>query len=215
MPEFRLPVLRLSAFLFGLAFLGYAWAGDPPDSAFTIKPLPGKHLESVYRNGDLDSVVIYIRMGRPRPVFLDKNDSTLAFKYLGIIYSADPQTREKGRYYFNQLLKLDPKASITELIPGENARTVFKEAREEFYELHPKLTQPASPAPPPEPAQPPYATTIVFKSSPEPAAAAAPGKKRSYTWLWVTGGVVAAGAAAAAVTVAIIDPPAKTYKLHD
>jgi hypothetical protein len=163
-------------------------------------------------------------MGRPKPTFLDRGDSVLAFKYLGIIYSADAQTREKGRYYFNQLLMKDPKASITELLPGENARMTFKEVREEFYELYPNLAaRPTGPTG----TDAPFAArtapdTLVVSLNPgdpagpeAPAAAAAPpAKKKSSTWLWVTGGLVVAGGATAAV-VAVLDPEPKTYKLND
>jgi hypothetical protein len=184
--------------LAGLLFTWPASARKPPESYPPAMRLSGKQIEALYKNGDLDSVVIYIKMGRRQAVFLDNNDSLLAFKYLGVIYSADPKTREKGRYFFTELLKLDPRATITELIPGEQARTVFREIREEYFELHPGLAPP--PAPPPEPI---VLDTVPFTT---------PRKRRSYTWWWVTGGVAAAGTAAAIV---LTEPSAKTYRLHD
>jgi hypothetical protein len=211
MTDPRLKAHRCGPLLLVLALQGVIGAGAPSGSQ-PIKKLPRKQLESVYRNGDLDSVVIYVKMGRPRVTLLDKSDSTLAFKYLGVIYAADAKTREKGRYYFNQLLRLDHKANITDLFPGENARTVFKEAREEFYVLNPDLAQAETPAPAPPP--PPIAAEEDKDTeAPSPIAPfPVPAKKRSYTWLWVTGGVVAAGAGAAII---LIDPAPKTYKLHD
>lgn len=182
------------------------------EPANAVPSLPEKEVESAYRNGDLDSVVIYIKRGRSKPVFLDRGDSLIAFKYLGVIYSTDPQTREKGRYYFNQLLKKEPKASITELLPGETARRVFKEVREEFFELNPNLAIPARPPQVTAPL-PDTSAGVPGKTGPSaPAAAAMPRKKRSWTWLWISGGVAATGAAAAVV---LIDPPARTLKLHD
>ena len=183
-------------------------------------PLPKKQIEAVYRNGDIDSVIFYLKQGREKPMFLDKSDSVLAFKYLGIIYSADKDKREKGRYYFNQMLRLDPGASITELLPGENARTVFKEAREEFFELNPALVpRPDGPPvtirtspPPPAEAQ---AQSALPASEPlaAPAAEVKPRKSISPVWWWVAGGAVVVGAAA--VTVAVLEPEPETHKLSD
>jgi hypothetical protein len=192
LPNFRWYGLFLCLVLHGLVS-----GRKPVESYAPPKRLPARQIESLYKDGDLDSVVIYIRMGRPQTVFLDSNDSLLAFKYLGVIYSADPKTREKGRYYFNELLKLDAKASITDLLPGESARSAFKEVREEYFELHPGVAPPAAP-------QAPIALdTVPFT---------VPRKKRSYTWLWVTGGVAAAGTAAAIV---LMEPSPKKVKLHD
>lgn len=187
-----------------------------------VSALPKKRIEAVYRNGDIDSVIFYLKQGREKPMFLDKSDSVLAFKYLGIIYSADKDKREKGRYYFNQMLRLDPGASITELLPGENARTVFKEVREEFFELNPALAPrpdgvPVTirTSPPPPAAQDANANVALPPSAPlaEPTPAVKPHKPISPVWWWVAGGAVVVGAAA--VTVAVLEPEPETYKVSD
>ncbi len=182
--------------------------------------LPKKHIESVYRNGDIDSVIFYLKQGRDKPLFMDKSDSILAFKYLGTIFAADKDKREKGRYYFNQMLRLDPGASITELLPGESARTVFREAREEFFELNPALvprtdgvpvtvrTSPATSEDESSDSDMPPSTPL-----PTPGPAIRSSKPISPIWWWVAGGAVAIGAAA--VTVAVIEPEPKTRPLHD
>lgn len=187
-----------------LGAFGPSGAQAPGD----IPSLPSKEVESAYKNGELDSVVIYIKRGRAKPVFMDSRDSIIAFKYLGVIYSADPQTREKGRYYFNQLLKKDHRATIADLGPGETARAVFKEVREEFFELNPDLRA----AEPTLIAVPAQGQAAPPAPAPAPAAVAAPVRKRSHTWLWIAGGVVIGGGA---IAVAVLDPPAKTTKLND
>ncbi len=219
----RIGAIVMAACLAGA--LAESTTAPAPAPAATSKAkvprLPKKRIESVYRNGDLDSVIFFLRDGREKPMFLDKSDSILAFKYLGIIYATDMAKREKGRYYFNQMFRLDPGASITELIPGETARTVFKEAREEFFELNPGL------APRGESAPPPAAAAVVPAPVPAPAAEPAPApapfptpavadsKPHSHAvWWWIGGGVLAAGAAAG-VTVAVLDPPVKSFALHD
>ena len=200
---------------------GFATASDNG-----VAPLPKQRIESVYRNGDIDSVIFYLKQGREKPMFLDRNDSVLAFKYLGIIYASDKDKREKGRYYFNQMLLLDHGASITELLPGESARTAFREVRDEFFELHPDLVR--REGAPPTAARPEAApvrynddadTTVMPPSGPLPQpgskATAEVGSQRSHkVWWWVAGGAVAAGAAAG-VVIAVMDPTAKTQSFHD
>ncbi len=186
-------------------------------------PLPKQHIESVYRNGDIDSVIFYLKQGREKPMFLDKDDSVLAFKYLGIIYATDKDKREKGRYYFNQMLRLDPGASITELLPGESARTIFKEVREEFFELNPTAARKPAPVAASRASSPadvaaadaddekpglPPATPLAA-----PAATVKPGRSHA-VWWWVAGGAFLAGAAGITV-VAVLDGPVETHAIHD
>lgn len=224
MPRFAYPVLILG-------FLAITAVAAVAEVAATdaVPSLPAKAVDNAYRNGDLDSVVIYIKAGRNKPVFIDRNDSIVAFKYLGVIYAADPQNREKGRYYFNQLLQKDPRASITDLLPGEVARQVFKEVREEFFELNPQMAAQAGMPSAPSTGEP----RIVIIESPAPGATSAgasdaapavpaassapaePKPPRSYKWLWISGGVLATGAVGTAAVIALLDPPAKTYSLHD
>lgn len=188
-----------------------AWADPaaaaPPASAAApaVAPLPREHITMVYRNGDLDSVVFYVKQGRNRPVFMDRSDSLTAFRYLGVIYAADDAMRERGRYYFNQLLLLNPHATVTDLLPGEKARAVFKEVREEFFELHPELAAAAAAAPAPAPA--PVSTGDREK----PAVAKS---HHGHAWWWVAGGVAVAGAATAAAVI-MLEPEPEVYTLHD
>lgn len=199
----------------------FAAAALPALGAETsVTALPKQRIEAVYRNGDIDSVIFFLKQGRDKPMFLDKADSVLAFKYLGIIYSADRDKREKGRYYFNQVLRLDPGASITELLPGESARTIFKEAREEFFELNPALAPradgiPVSVRTSPPPPEKDSGKVALPSTAPlaQPAPAIAPRKSISPIWWWMAGGAVVVGAAA--VTVAVLDPEPETYPVHD
>jgi hypothetical protein len=188
--------------------------------------LPKQRIESVYRNGDIDSVIFYLKQGREKPMFLDKSDSVLAFKYLGIIYATDKDRREKGRYYFNQMLRLDPGASITELLPGESARAIYKEVREEFFELNPGLARPsetaaASREPASTAGQAPTSAaedeeehSALPPSTPLTAPVKAIKPARSHAvWWWVAGGAFVAGAAG--ITVALLDGPVETHAIHD
>jgi hypothetical protein len=195
------------------AFLAAQEGAPAPAPGEVIPPLPREKITVVYKNGDIDSVIYYLKAGRNKPVFMDRMDSALAFKYLGVIYSADDAMREKGRYYYNQLLRLDPSASVTDLLPGEKARVVFREVRDEYFELNPHL-EPKSAASAATQAQP-APNPPAQDGSPAPAAAVAPKKSNPRIWWWVAGGVLAAGTAAAVATVVMLDPDPEVRKLHD
>ena len=183
-----------------------------PVSAEESPPLPREQIIQAYKGGELDSVLIYIREGRSKPMFKDRNDSLLAFKCLGVIYASDPVRREKGRYYFNMLLKLEPMASITDFYPSEGIRQVFKEVRDDFMELHPELmvtmktTGEAPPAVVPE---------ALPESKPFPVPVAEAPRKSRLGW-WIAGGaVVVAGAGTATYFVMANDNAGKVYRIHD
>ena len=169
-----------------------------------VLPLPKQHILQAYKDGELDSVVMYIRLSRPKPVFLNTEDSILAFKCLGVIYSADSTNREKGRYYFNQLLRLNPSATITDFFPGEKVRQIFKEVRDEFFEVNPKMAIQVAPVAPP-----PKTDTTIARAAPSSSP-----RQPSRIWWWVGGGAAIAAGGAAAYIV-ITDPDPKVYSLHD
>ena len=168
-------------------------------------PLPKGQILQAYKGGDLDSVLVYIKSGRTKPVFRDREDSLLAFKCLGVIYAADPVRREKGRYYFYQLLMLNAQASISDFYPGETVRQIFKDAREEYFETHPQAAIAGAPAGPPA-----ADSAGTAKKAAEPAMEP---RKSSRIWWWVGGGALATAAAGAAVYFLI--PEDRLHTVHD
>jgi hypothetical protein len=174
--------------------------------------LPRDQILQAYKGGELDSVLLYIRDGRAKPIFKDRADSLLAFKCLGVIYASDPARREKGRYYFNLLFNIDPMASITEFYPSETIKAVFREVHEEFVELHPELmvTKKALATSPP-PAVEPDANEKPIA----PLQAKNPPSKAHLGW-WLAGGtLVAAGAGTASYFILADDNNPKVYRIHD
>ncbi len=174
--------------------------------------LPREKILQAYKGGDLDSVLVYIKNGRAKPIFRDREDSLLAFKCLGVIYAADPARREKGRYFFNLLLWMDPRATITDLYPGESVRQVFREVREEYLELHPQAAQPEAANSEIKP--PPAQDTAGVAPKAVSARASVEPHKSSHIWWWVAGGTVATAVAGTAVYFLIYGTP-KIYTVHD
>jgi hypothetical protein len=50
-----------------------------------------------------------------------------------VVYSASPETREKGRYYMMRLLELVPTAKLIDMFVSDEIDRIFEKVREEFY----------------------------------------------------------------------------------
>ncbi len=187
--------------------------GATSSTAQETAPLPREQILQAYKGGELDSVLLYIRGGRSKAMFKDRADSILAFKCLGVIYASDPVRREKGRYYFNMLLRLDPMASITDFYPSETIRSVFREVREDFIELHPELLVTMKAV-----GEAPTALKAdsAKKESPKPEPVLKKEPHNSNLVWWLAGGAaVVAGAGTATYFVVAGDKNPKVYRIHD
>ena len=59
-------------------------------------------------------------------------DSVFIFKHLGVMYSAMPQKRKKGKLFFHQLLEVEPEAHIVDMIVSDEMQEMFKSVQDEI-----------------------------------------------------------------------------------
>jgi hypothetical protein len=65
----------------------------------------------------------------------DRVDSAFAYKYLGVIYSANPETRPRGEARFRKLLTLDPSVDTVDfqsLYVSAEVLKLFRRLRDEY-----------------------------------------------------------------------------------
>jgi hypothetical protein len=96
-----------------------------------------------YSDGDFDKVIAALD-----PLLGDKSkmshpDSLFLFKHLGVIYSKDPGTREKGKYCFRKLLDVDGQAQILDMYATDEIYQVYRTVKEEWALTHPGASAPA------------------------------------------------------------------------
>jgi tetratricopeptide (TPR) repeat protein len=110
-----------------VVLLAWCWGFSESISYPTIK--------SLYKEGELDKIRITLE------AFLKKNgpgaqtkDKIFAFKYLGVIYAAEPHGYPLAENYFYQLFKLAPNAHISDLYVSAPIQELF----ERSYELYRK-----------------------------------------------------------------------------
>jgi len=61
-----------------------------------------------------------------------KEDSIFVYKYLSVIYAADPKTRQKAESYMVQLIKLMPTIELIDLYISDNIESIFKNVKQSY-----------------------------------------------------------------------------------
>ena len=85
-----------------------------------------------YNNGEFDLVEKELEGFRSRNKSYSHDDSVFIAKHLAVVYAANPQTREKGRYFMFRLLELLPSAKIVDMFVSEEIDRIFDKVKEEF-----------------------------------------------------------------------------------
>ena len=142
----------------------------------------------------------------------NRDDSIFVCKHLSVVYTSNPETREKGKYYMHLLLRLMPAADLVDMYVSDEIDRIFEKIRQEFVSRNQPAgtsaqTAAAEPAqkPAPEPVKTRRAVSAPAQES-EPAEK--PEKKSgSTTKYWVAGGTAAAAAVLIAVLVLSADEP--------
>jgi hypothetical protein len=122
--------LRLGAFLLIVVGLTCMSAHAGKTLAFSRASL-----NEAYRQGDFEKIVISLKPILTPGNFVSRIDSIFAYRLLGVVYAADPKTREVGRHCFMKLLDLDPKANLVDLFVGEELDNLWEKTRVEHRVL--------------------------------------------------------------------------------
>lgn len=89
-------------------------------------------IHSQYTEGEFDAVIQALEGYMRRNRAWSRDDSVFIAKHLAVVYSANPATREKGRYYMHQLLEILPTAKLVGMYVSEEIDRIFEKMREEY-----------------------------------------------------------------------------------
>jgi hypothetical protein len=183
---------NLSVLVFLVAVAVAAGAGPAAPSLGKPGTLDHKAIHERYNDGDFDEVLAVLEdyVGRNRT--WSHEDSVFIAKHLAVVYTANPATREKGKYYMHRLLELLPSAKLVDMYVSEEIERIFEKIREEYQTRQRPSREDvsrtaAAEAAPADPRKSNLATV-------EPSAS----RKRGHAGFWIAGG---AAAAAAGLTV--------------
>ncbi len=172
--------LKNKTFLACIFFATWGYPGDakqPPFSLNTFE-IHKSYLESEFSTV-LSTLEKTLDLSQRDPSLLIHSDSIFIYKHLGVVYSADPITREKGKAFFDKMLKVDRDADIRDMYASDAILEIFKESHMESLAKEAKKHSLQS-------QNVPTAAwdTVSFENPSQHK------KEGSHTFLWVGGGVL-------------------------
>ena len=120
-------LLLLPALALAFAVIPVSGAGAGIQAQVTgMEPLDQKRIHALYNDGDFDAVVSALEAFVRRSGGYPRADSVFVAKHLAVVYSANPATREKGKYYMYQLLELLPSAKLVDMYVSDEIDRIFE-----------------------------------------------------------------------------------------
>ncbi len=162
--------------------------------------LDQKTIHAQYNEGNFEKVVAVLEGFMSTHPSYAFEDSVFIAKHLAVVYTANPDTREKGKYYMYRLLALLPSAKLVDMYVSDEIDRIFDKVREEFVTRQrgfgvdtARIALPGRDAG--------ANGKDAGKNSGQSAGPAVrkAGKKESHTGLWVAGGAAVALAGLSAV----------------
>ena len=214
-----------SALVLFLAASAFAAQTPAPasSSAATGSTLDQKSIHNAYNEGDFEKVVGQIEAFTKANKTYSRNDSIFIAKHLAVVYSANPQTREKGKYYMYRLLEMMPSAELVDMFVSDEIDRIFEKVRKEFVSRQKGFgvdsTQISSPEKPATGsaahAEGTAAATPATGPSKEYLAASRPEKESFWKskGMWVAGGVGLLTAGTVAYFILSSDDTPKTHTI--
>jgi hypothetical protein len=86
----------------------------------------------LYSDGDFDEALAVLEKGLKQKAPATRAESTFVHKHLGVMYLAQYQTREKGKWHLRQMLETDSSAQITDMYASDMVYMIFKNILDEF-----------------------------------------------------------------------------------
>jgi hypothetical protein len=102
------------------------------DSTLVKESLDQKKIHALYNNGDFEPVLQVLEAFMKHNKRYSHDDSVFIAKHLAVVYTSNPATREKGRYFMYRLLELLPSAKLVDMYVSEEVDRIFDKVREEF-----------------------------------------------------------------------------------
>ena len=103
-----------------------------PAATAGADPLDQKRIHADYNDGNFERVVASLERFMSTHKSYSLEDSIFIAKHLAVVYSANPETREKGKYYMYRLLAMLPSAKLVDMYVSDEIDRIFDKVREEF-----------------------------------------------------------------------------------
>jgi hypothetical protein len=183
--------------------------------------LDQKAIHNAYNEGDFEKVTNLIEAFTKANKTYSRADSIFIAKHLAVVYSANPQTREKGKYYMYRLLEMMPSAELVDMFVSDEIDRIFEKVRKEFLARQKGFGVDSSQISMPD--KPATGSAAAHSASAQPAKGPSPEyleatrpEKQSF-WkrngMWVAGGVGLAVAGTVAYLIYASDESPSTHTI--
>lgn len=131
MPAQKMVTLVIALFF---AFTARSAEGAAPASSAPVgrDVLNQKKIHTDYNEGNFERVTAELEGFMSRNKTYSVEDSVFIAKHLAVVYTANPETREKGKYYMFRLLAMLPSAKLIDMYVSDEIDRIFDKVREEF-----------------------------------------------------------------------------------
>ena len=133
-----LPVLLALLTLLTLPCAGWAKSGGASGSSGKVD---FTRVHQLYLNGDFDAAIVMLEDYLKENREYTHDDSVFIYKHLGVMYAAQYETREKGKYYMHKLLSVEPTARIMDMYASDMIYMIFKNIQEEYASTRMQLEE--------------------------------------------------------------------------
>jgi hypothetical protein len=156
-------------------------------------------VHKLYLDGDFDEAIPLLENNLKETRQYRHDDSVFIFKHLGVMYAAQYETREKGKYYMHRLLMVEPAANILDMYASDMIYMIFKNIQDEFEQNRRKMSNNDNNAHP-----------IGTEKDPKVSERQGNGK----AWVWA-GTAVAVAAAGVGAYFLLTEEPKSSTRVHE
>jgi hypothetical protein len=157
-------------------------------------------VHKLYLDGDFDEAIVLLENNLKDTRQYRHEDSVFIFKHLGVMYAAQYETREKGKYFMHRLLMVEPTAKIMDMYASDMIYMIFKNIQEEFEQNRMQLTVSSTAGGGPKPD-----TTHSPKTDPKENSSGGKG------WIWAGAAVATVAAGVGAYFLLTEDPKTSVH----
>ncbi len=128
----RIPILSTLWVLFAAVAPIHSQTGEESPAPGALPKLDQRAIVLEYQEGNFDALIRALEGFQSEHKNFAASDSFFIARYFGVVYSVNPTTRERGKYYFYRMLELNPTADLLDLFVSESIDAIFQRVKKEF-----------------------------------------------------------------------------------
>jgi hypothetical protein len=175
--------------------------------------LDSARVHRMYLEGEFDAAIAILEDNLKETRQYRHEDSVFIFKHLGVMYAAQTETRERGKYYMHKLLAVEPTARIMDMYASDMIYMIFKNIQEEFASTRMLLAERQGNAARTD-SRPVRKREQPSEAKPRPAGASKEKPSEGKKWMWAGIAVAAVAAGGGAYYLINAEPQVRVTEVE-